>query len=896
MTTRQNELRMIWLMSLIIVGVSAWYLDQHFIGYLCGIGFLISVMQYVTAVQQPLERLAKSQQIDIPTHSKVPLYISSIVAIVGGIIDYSILVAVGVSAWIFFLLRWLQNIERSLVYVHHLHGNRLKPNVEDVSHGTSDENLSTQAAIEEPSFSAQIQRWVFQGNPVLKAAITILIVGVILLLRFASENWQLSLAVKLALVAATAMVVTGLGFSLSLKNRSFALALQGLGQGVLFLTLFFAYYNLVISSLVAAAALFVLIMATTLWLSFKQSSFELTVMAVVVAYLAPFTLPVREATAVEFIAYYLVINIAIACLTSLKPWKFLNQIAFLMTVVVGGSYAFLHGVASERMPMTLLVLAHSTVFIWLGFRFSQLLAKSDLTQFKLKPILDLGLIFTAPLVAYGFLYLIHFNESIWQAGLSLLFAAVFAVCWLWSRRNASLSEIADSYLSLLLIFIALIPPILIDGELSVIGWAFEGVLIYIWAQLKNVKVAHYLSLGLLVMAGLSSLYYLVESNPVPRHIYWALSASYLVVVVFSALWQPLKVHNQFTTFLLSTFSFATSIILFALLEDEFSGNDAHIYSLLSVVLLFSVLNEWIVRKNKTWSWLIPKWTALTPLVVIALVLAIDHSENAIVQWETGQARIAFAIATLALSVMWFRPNSSLKRSTEWVSLGALTSLSLASLTLLPSMPYISLVILPLFFCLWSYRQSLDSLWRLIWQSSSALLLMAVWLICSQLFSQQAFQFYLLPILNPFDLVSLAMLVGFLWMLVQQIRAGKDSGFIAVLMVLSLLWLSSYIVVRALHYYLQTPLNELALWSNATVQLSLTLLWVGLAFVAMWFAHLRQLKPLWVLGGSILVMVSLKLVLFDLANIGTFTRVISFLLAGGVMLVIAYIAPMPEKTD
>ena len=146
----------------------------------------------------------------------------------------------------------------------------------------------------------------------------------------------------------------------------------------------------------------------------------------------------------------------------------------------------------------------------LGFRFSQLLAKSDLTQFKLKPILDLGLIFTAPLVAYGFLYLIHFNESIWQAGLSLLFAAVFAVCWLWSRRNASLSEIADSYLSLLLIFIALIPPILLDGELSVIGWAFEGVLIYIWAQLKNVKVAHYLSLGLLVMAGLSSLYYLVS--------------------------------------------------------------------------------------------------------------------------------------------------------------------------------------------------------------------------------------------------------------------------------------------------------------------------------------------------------------------------------------------------
>jgi uncharacterized membrane protein len=42
------------------------------------------------------------------------------------------------------------------------------------------------------------------------------------------------------------------------------------------------------------------------------------------------------------------------------------------------------------------------------------------------------------------------------------------------------------------------------------------------------------------------------------------------------------------------------------------------------------------------------------------------------------------------------------------------------------------------------------------------------------------------------------------------------------------------------------------------------------------------------------MVTLKLVLFDLSHIGTFSRVISFLGAGFVMLMIAYIAPMPER--
>ena len=66
------------------------------------------------------------------------------------------------------------------------------------------------------------------------------------------------------------------------------------------------------------------------------------------------------------------------------------------------------------------------------------------------------------------------------------------------------------------------------------------------------------------------------------------------------------------------------------------------------------------------------------------------------------------------------------------------------------------------------------------------------------------------------------------------------------MVLSLLWLSRYIVLRALHMYLGTPLNSLEVWSNATVKLCLTILWVLLAFAAMLIAALKALKPMWIL--------------------------------------------------
>ena len=895
MTTGQNELRMMWLISLVIVGLSAWYLDYEIVSYLCGLGFLMSVMQYVNAVQQPLEEITAEHQLSISGYSKVPLYISSLVAIVGGVIDLKWLMGLGVTAWIFFLFRWLQRIEMSLRQLQHrIHSMPSQDTLNSQPVPLQAFQQPTQGDHASPGLIDQIQRWIFQGNPVLKAAIGILVVGIILLLRFATEHWQISLTMKLGLIALASMAVTGLGYWLIEKNRSFALALEGLGLSALFLTLFFAYYNLVIHGLLMASVLFVLIMAMTLYLSFKQNSFELTVMALLIAYIAPFTLPVRDATSVELIAYYLVINIGVATLTSLKPWKTLNQIAFLVTAIVGGIYALIHGYTSERYSMTGLILAHSAVFIWLGFRFSQLLAKDDLSRFQLKPILDIALIFAAPITAYIFLYLIHFNERTWQAGLSLIYAIVFAVCWLGSRRSHTLNIIANSYLSLMLIFIALIPPILLESEWSVVGWAVEGVLIYFWALEKNLKVGQYLSMGLLIMAGLSSLYYLVELNPTPRHIFWILSSCYLAVLLISQFKERyIQQLDGLSTGFLSLLSFSASLMLFALLEDEFSSPDAYIYSLATVALIFAVLNEIIFRKNQDWSWLVPKWCGLTPLVFAGVVLAIDQSENGVLIWESQFARSIFGLSTLLLAWQWLRPASGLLLSKEWVSLGALVSLTLASLCLIPSMPYISMVILPLGLCFWSYKQSADSAWPMLWQSNSTLILMAAWLLCSQLLSQQAFKFYLLPILNPFDLVSIAMLVSFIWMLLQQIRAGRDKGMMAVLMVLSLLWLSSYIVLRALHMYLGTPLNSLEVWSNATVQLSLTILWVLLAFAAMLIAALKALKPMWILGGSILVIVTLKLVLFDLSHIGTLTRVLSFLLAGGVMLLIAYIAPMPD---
>ncbi|MDV2470349.1 DUF2339 domain-containing protein [Acinetobacter chinensis] len=894
----QNEIRMIWLMVLIIVAVSAWFLKTPVVTYICVVALMISVMQYVDAVRKPLDELSVQYQHTSEPTSKMPLYIASVLAFAGGFMDLQWLTALGVTAWIFFFLRWLQRLELALNRLQFQIGNRkTADHIAEPFQSVAEEQRQSHNAETELSLSGQIRQWIFTGNPVLKVAISVLIAGLILLLRFATEHWQLSLALKLVIVAGFSAAIAGGGYTLFSRNRSFALALEGLGIAGLFLTLFFAYYNSVIASLLSASLCFAVIMAVTVWLSLKQQSVELSLMAMLVAYAAPFTLPVRDATAPELLSYYLVINLTVALLSTLRPWKYLNQIALLMTAVVGGGYAFAHAKLIERPVLSLLILAHAAVFIWIGFRFSQLLAKHDFNSFKLKPVLDLAVIYGTPLTAYFSLYLMYFELPYQQAVFSLLFAGVYLLLYLWCRNRQIIELIAQSYFSLMLIFLALILPILLPEQWSVVGWAVEGAVVFIFALYRKSMLSQYLAMGLLSVAGLNGLYSLVNSDSFPFIMGWGLSLSYLSVVLMANRTASFRQQlNTFSVIFFGMLMFSAMIMLLAVLLDLLHGSDQLLHALLICSGLLLMINEYLKYCKAGWTWRVPEWAGLLPLSAVVAWLLMRNMHDGMLVWSDLYIRTGFAVAATVLTLIWLRPLSGLKMAKEWVSLGALSSLSAVSLTLFPGIPFISVVILPLLFAVWCFKQPSDSTWRLCWQSRSSLCLLMLWMICSQLYSQQAFHAYFVPVLNPFDVVSIMVLIGFIWMLTLQIHSGLDRSLAAVLVVLGVLWLSSYVLLRALHIYAATPYNDISLWKNGLVQLSLTLLWVGLAFVAMSTASRKQLKPVWLLGGSLLVIVTLKLVLFDLSHIGTLTRVISFLGAGFVMLVIAYIAPMPGQKN
>ena len=259
MQTGQREIRMMWLMGLTIVAIAAWFLAVPLLSALCGIALIMSVMHYVDSIEHPSTTLAEQRDITFQPTSKVPLYLAAFVILVGMVGQWGGLIGLGISGWLFFFFRWLRRLEYLLLSVqaqpHQVISDRFTESENSPSLPTTLNNT------DDLSLSEQVKRWLWQGNPVLKVAIVILLIGLILLLRFATEHWQLSLAVKLSLVAAVSVGVVIFGYALLQKNRSFALALEALGLSGLFLTLFFAYYNGVIASLAIASLCFVVVMA-----------------------------------------------------------------------------------------------------------------------------------------------------------------------------------------------------------------------------------------------------------------------------------------------------------------------------------------------------------------------------------------------------------------------------------------------------------------------------------------------------------------------------------------------------------------------------------------------------------------------------------------------------------
>jgi len=174
-----------------------------------------------------------------------------------------------------------------------------------------------------------------------------------------------------------------------------------------------------------------------------------------------------------------------------------------------------------------------------------------------------------------------------------------------------------------------------------------------------------------------------------------------------------------------------------------------------------------------------------------------------------------------------------------------------------------------------------------------------------------------PLFNLYDITSwLTLLVGFSLYYINWRHRDKNPiqsdtvtktkqlfNADSLLIVLGLIgfWLISSMLVRTLHAFIGTPLwdgtgIQGGAWQSEQVQTGLTILWTLLALVATIMASRYWQRALWFMGIGLLGVVVLKLVLVDLSQTEAIWRVISFLGAGSLILLIGYLAPLPPANE
>jgi uncharacterized membrane protein len=165
--------------------------------------------------------------------------------------------------------------------------------------------------------------------------------------------------------------------------------------------------------------------------------------------------------------------------------------------------------------------------------------------------------------------------------------------------------------------------------------------------------------------------------------------------------------------------------------------------------------------------------------------------------------------------------------------------------------------------------------------------------------------FYIPIINPLDLQQGFCIAGItLWFLQNRktiASIAKDKSFIlGDLMVF--LWITA-IIGRSVHFYgkpdipnISTPVISSRILASPSFHLGIFIFWgiYGIAHIIL--GHRLALRPLWIAGAILTVADIGKLLILDLAGTGAITRIISFFIAGLILLFIGWVAPLPPPVS
>ncbi|MDF3030065.1 MAG: hypothetical protein K0R03_623 [Moraxellaceae bacterium] len=781
---------------------------------------------------------------------------------------------------------------------------------------------------------ANARAWLLGGNTVVRVGIIVLFFGVAFLLRFASQHNMVPPELRVAGIGAGAIALLVIGWRLRGTRHNYALALQGAGVGLLYLTLFGAFrlYHLVPPAVALLALIAVAVLSALLAL--LQDSRALMSIGVTGGFLAPVLASTGSGNHVLLFSYYAVLNFGIFAVAWFKAWRPLNLLGFFFTFGIGltwGVKAYRPELFASTEPFLILFFA---MFLVISVLFAQRQSESlsdwvsEVAEGRLpRRIVDSTLVFGLPLVAFGFQAGLTRDMEFALAYSALTLSAIYLGLgrWLLGRGHAQLQLLTESFLALGVIFGTLAIPLALDARWTSASWSLEGAAL-VWVGLhQQRRLGRWFGLFLQFAAAIA---WTIQpgywrGSEVPVLNAFCLGAALVALAALFSAWQMQK-HAQLIArpwerwLALPVFLWGVLWWLVAGLgEGEHLLGPAAFDAFTTLFLAASAAAFLLLSPRLQWPQARLPAAALPIGLGLVFLHALDNSAHAFAQggWLTWPLALLLHFSLLrkldaADDYPGWRP---IAHALGFWLLAALGSSELYWLAqdqaLAGGWTITALIVVPGLLMLALCRGQMLAHWPLRDSAPSYLGLgsfpllgaFALWCLLTDFtHNGPTAPLPYLPLLNPVDLGHVFLgLLAVRWALLVQAHSkaiGVEPDFARwriVLGVLAFTWVNA-MLLRSIHHWAHIPYTPGALFASNLVQAALSLFWTLLALALMATAAQRAWRNLWMTGAGLMGVVVLKLFLVDLDSVGSVARIVSFLGVGLLMLLIGYLAPVPPR--
>ncbi len=766
----------------------------------------------------------------------------------------------------------------------------------------------------------RLRGWLLGGNTVMRVGLLVLFFGFAFLARYAVEHSLLPLELRLAGIALGGAALLGTGWRLRRRRPAYAMSMQGGGIAVLYLTVFASMRLYALLPAGLAFALLLAIVALAALLAILQDAQALAVIGSAGGFLAPILASSGQGDHIALFTYYMLLNLGVLAIGWKRAWRGLNLTGFLFTFSIALAWG-----ARDYRPE----LFASTEPFLIGF-FLIYVAAAVLYAWRQAPRLahyvDGGIVFGTPVVGFGLqAALVHGMEYAlaWSA-LALGAFYLLLARWLLGRRRDGLRLLVESFLALGVAFLTLAIPLALDGRWSAAAWAMEGAALMWVGSRQRRKLAIATGLLLQLGAGLlfgadAQLHQFGRGLPVLNAWYvgtllialgglfaglqaarrpdvWPrlLRPAEIGLLAWAVLWWlgggldelgAWLTHRQMPAALLALF--LASAVLASVAARRLAWPLLGWAALLTLPgMLLSLAGSLEIDRSPAYGWGLAAWLAAVPAHGWCLRRLEDGAVGRL-QKSLPAAHIAgLWLATLAAAWMLTAAADHRLGGSSWPA---------AAFALAPVLALVAVLV--------GERKGLWPVARWPWAylriggGGLAAASLAWAFVLNLLSDGSAFPLPYLPLMNPLELMLCASVLISLrwWQLAAAAPADRAAGalryFPAVLAGLTFL-LANGALLRALHQYGGVAWTPRALFASDTVQMALSLFWAILGLALAFVASRQARRSLWMVGAALLGVVVAKLFLIDMASTGTMARIVSFLGAGLLLLVVGYFSPLP----